>query len=196
LYFEADDGVHGSELWVSDGTEAGTYMVLDFEPGQVGGEPEVLPCANEMAFFLIFRELGRADLFRSDGTASGTQYLNAYMPYYGDALGIDNILYFVGADPGNHYNDELWKSDGTIEGTLRVKDILPGPNGSGPWLFTEVNGLLYFSTGSGLWKSDGTDAGTILVGPGVHAFELANVNGKVFLEGTTIQGTPQTGNCG
>jgi ELWxxDGT repeat protein len=32
LYFGADNGVNGWELWRSDGTDAGTYMVRDIHP--------------------------------------------------------------------------------------------------------------------------------------------------------------------
>src|SRR5262249_55432693 len=34
LYFTADDGVHGRELWQSAGTPAGTFLVRDINPGR------------------------------------------------------------------------------------------------------------------------------------------------------------------
>ena len=33
LYFAADDGSNGTELWSSDGTEGGTSMLDDINPG-------------------------------------------------------------------------------------------------------------------------------------------------------------------
>jgi ELWxxDGT repeat protein len=61
----------------------------------------------------------------------------------------------------------LFKTDGTPEGTVLVKDINPS-GGSSPIYLTNVNGTLFFFASNGtqgfeLWKSDGTEAGTELV---------------------------------
>ena len=63
---------------------------------------------------------------------------------------------------------ELWKTDGTAAGTMRVKDIDPGPGGAEIGLLTRVGTTLFFtantaSAGIELWKSDGTTAGTVMV---------------------------------
>jgi ELWxxDGT repeat protein len=71
---------------------------------------------------------------------------------------------------------ELWRTNGTREGTVLVKDIDPGrttyedypARGSAPRYLTNVNGTLFFTAsrsdlGRELWKSDGTAAGTVLV---------------------------------
>lgn len=62
---------------------------------------------------------------------------------------------------------ELWKSDGTESGTVKVKDIDPGRSSSQPNQFIGVGSTVYFtantSAGRELWKSDGTSSGTVLV---------------------------------
>lgn len=59
---------------------------------------------------------------------------------------------------------ELWKSDGTPDGTVGVKDINPTGNAIvrlNGWL-TDVGGVLHFAANDGvsgteLWRSDGRD---------------------------------------
>ena len=75
-------------------------------------------------------------------------------------------VFFVAEDLAHGF--ELWKTDGTPEGTVLVKDIFPGSTGSSPFYLTDVAGKLFFSAEDGvhggeLWMSDGTSAGTILV---------------------------------
>ncbi len=85
---------------------------------------------------------------------------------------IDSLVEFNGqayfaADDGRT-GGELWKSDGTVEGTVQVLDILPGPDGSQPESLTVVGSELFFTAVDDgnefdLWKTDGTTAGTVLV---------------------------------
>ena len=51
IYFTADDGVHGRELWVTDGTAAGTTLVQDIAPGDSGSHPDSLTAVGNRLFF-------------------------------------------------------------------------------------------------------------------------------------------------
>jgi ELWxxDGT repeat protein len=50
IYFSADDGVHDFELWRSDGTEAGTTMVMDFHPTD-DGYPSLFTLIGDLLLF-------------------------------------------------------------------------------------------------------------------------------------------------
>jgi ELWxxDGT repeat protein len=51
LYFAANDGSSGTELWASDGTLAGTQRVQDIAPGPANANPGGLAIAGDRLFF-------------------------------------------------------------------------------------------------------------------------------------------------
>jgi ELWxxDGT repeat protein len=72
LFFQANDGTRGPELWRSNGTTAGTVMVKDIDPGSVGSNPKYLTNANGTLFFQATNGVSGPELWRSNGAALGT----------------------------------------------------------------------------------------------------------------------------
>ncbi len=81
LFFIANDGAHGDELWRSDGTEAGTVLVKDIYPG-LGAALDYfdtsLIVANDLLFFQANDLVNGQELWRSDGTEAGTEIVKEY----------------------------------------------------------------------------------------------------------------------
>ncbi|HSM13596.1 MAG TPA: hypothetical protein VLA66_05965, partial [Thermoanaerobaculia bacterium] len=123
----------GSELWVSDGTEAGTHLLREIMAG-----PESAAILFPAAFGgrIYFRACDFAhgcELWRTDGSAAGTELVKDIVPgrfssYPSAIQAIGDRLYFAACqwDVGC----ELWISDGSGPGTHRVDDLFPGPDSS------------------------------------------------------------------
>ena len=130
LFFSADDGDHGSELWRSDGTEAGTVMVKDIRPGVSRVFPGDLTDVRVDLFFDGRRRHARPRALeerRHRGRhGDGEGHLAGPVSSDPDLLTASRAHVFFAADDGTH-GGELWKSDGTDAGTVMVKDINPGP---------------------------------------------------------------------
>jgi ELWxxDGT repeat protein len=194
VYFTADDQIHGRELWKTNGTSGGTVLVKEINPTPLtGSNPRSLFDYNGTLVFTADDGLHGQELWKSDGTAAGTLLVKDIFP--GSSSSVDiatpasfavyrGMLYFAANDPVSGV--ELWKTDGTSDGTVLVKDIAP-VGGSNPAGLTVVGDSLYFgtsaATGGGLWKSDGTADGTVLV-KAVSATNLIGVNGTLYFAGT------------
>ncbi len=170
-YFGAWDEQHGYELWRTDGTEAGTELVIDLLPGPVSGLPMDFVTVGSALYFTATDGTGFA-LWTTDGTRVGTvpvkrPDLSEAHPFVKPrrlaAFGTGLILV-----AGYATEPSLWISDGTEAGTARLRALLePGETGWGMdnRLAIAVTGGQAFvsarsSSGWGIWRSDGTVAGT------------------------------------
>ncbi len=141
LIFEADDGAHGDELWISDGTANGTHLFMDLTPGP----------ASTLFDGFSFLVQGKAvtwmdaaglnlglEPWVTDGTVAGTLLLGDLAPgpagsapdYGFGATGPGSQRRMIGMISTPQYGAEPWVTDGTPGGTHLVADINPGPNPS------------------------------------------------------------------
>jgi ELWxxDGT repeat protein len=116
-----DDGVHGTELWRTDGTAAGTMLVTELVPGRWGAIFSGGVSDSSGCYFIANRGSGD-EMWRSDGTAAGTQMLFSALSVGATFLTLPQPY----ARVGNHWLfnawantvDRLWLSDGTANGTM------------------------------------------------------------------------------
>jgi ELWxxDGT repeat protein len=151
------------ELWICDGTEAGTRLVKSFDwyPHSSNSQMGMFFTSHDMLFFRGGALVNQA-LWTSDGTTEGTTKFHdvAITPSYNDArppvLVTENKIYFSGVNGGNVGNVGLWESDGTPGGTREIFD-LEDAEGNAPRDFSFSNGILYFATSqqfsSTLWST-------------------------------------------
>jgi ELWxxDGT repeat protein len=183
LFFTADDGIHGRELWVTDGTTAGTRLFIDLVPGAVGSGAIVELVLGDTLLLRATDAVHGDELWITDGTSQGTFLLKDINPgvassspvsgnpgsnssFARDPTPFLNGFIFL-ANDGVH-GDELWFSDGTTAGTRMIKDTAPGAAHFSAREFRVIDDLVFMRAldqvlGTELWVSDGTAAGTRLV---------------------------------
>ncbi|MCA8972679.1 MAG: hypothetical protein KDC95_23025, partial [Planctomycetes bacterium] len=161
----------GRALWTSDGTNAGTRMVVDVSVDPTMGRVIPGAAAGNKFVFLADDEVHGEQIWATDGTAAGTTRLTSGMA--GNSQLQPGFVEFgtsvlFGWQDATH-GRELWRTDGTVAGTGMFVDVQPGtPSGypNYPDIAT-FRGKVYFAADDGLhglelWSSDGTTAGTQL----------------------------------
>ncbi len=195
LFFTALTLSNGFELWSTDGTT--TSLVKDIDPGFNSSFPLLFNAVfiGSKFYFSASTLNDGTELWGSDGTTLGTQMLKDINPGPGSSdplilldfyssLSLEmahsnlfNGKIFLEANNGTNGN-ELWITDGTLAGTVMVKDINPGADSSLANTYDHIytqNALFISatngSTGYELHRSNGTIAGTtpvIDLYPGVN----------------------------
>jgi len=175
--FAANDGttagLHGFELWITDGSSTGTSLVIDINPGTASSNPSgITAIGNGKALFNGTDATHGGELWVTDGTAAGTSMVRDINPGpSGSTLGsltpLGNGSWVFSATDVTH-GRELWITDGTTAGTSMVEDINPSSDSSPTQFLSLGNGKLVFQATDGthgleLWVTDGSSAGTSLV---------------------------------
>jgi len=202
IFFTAKDATNGEELWVSDGTAAGTHIVKDIYPGATGSNPQWLCVAGNLCFFAAATPAAGTELWVSDGTAGGTKIVKdiypggtSSNPINITALG-NKVLFFAMDEESEALPKMtattperwLWISDGTAAGTVRIGDTPLVGNGDSWWgkiIVTQDGKKAFFDayesvSGETLWVTDGTAAGTVSI--------PTNPDGKANLQWLTAVG--------
>lgn len=204
VFFGASDGIHGHELWRSDGTVAGTRLVADVCPGSCSSIPRNFAAVGNQVFFEADDGFHGLELWKSDGTAAGTALVRDLIPPSNLAIEIHGLTALNGkllfaVSPYNR-SHELWTSDGTAAGTVRLKAFGADTSSNNLEPLARLGGKVFFVApdqdhGRELWMTDGTAAGTVLlkdVNPGPSGSAAGNpertaavAGGKLFFLATS-----------
>ena len=211
LWFLADDGVHGRELWSTDGTPGGTQLELDFAPGadSAWGAPSSrldgrLASLGGALLLALPAPGGGLELWSTDGSGAGTQSV-ALFPSATELAPFQRQRH---AELGGRVvfpiesEDEsvrgVWSSDGSSAGTFRLyaSDALHWMvrDGARAYVVSEL------ALESELRITDGSPLGTTqLAGPGLDLDQVVStpgvLDGGVLYFGARGKNTPQ-GNVG
>lgn len=171
VFFPAWDDEHGDEPWIR--SNGNTRMIANVEPEDAGsGNPVDLFASSERVFLhsdLDGRDYG---VWSSDGTGAGTHLLfDVNEPHERPVprAAVGNIVYLT-------HQRRLWKSDGTPEGTVLVRQFSSSIQAG-----YAANGRAYFEVDGALWTTDGTEAGTIVLA----AKSSARVSNVIAVAGQT-----------
>ncbi|HXC51833.1 MAG TPA: ELWxxDGT repeat protein [Candidatus Limnocylindrales bacterium] len=156
------------------GAQTATRLA-DIEPGSGGSYPFNLTRSGSFVYFSASDSVEGRRLWKTDGTPAGTVPLYDPRPIPNDnhnaqvnaLVDVDGTLFFSPYDGSTP--STLWKTDGTVAGTVHVSDVAPGILAdSTATAGISWNGELYFihydpAYGHQLWRSDGTEAGTVKI---------------------------------
>jgi len=190
VIYRANDGVHGHELWSSNGTPASLIrdMVVDGDlrikysaiaQGGQGQQGFALVYNNLLYFVVDDRQARLEHLWVSDGSDAGTVKLHT-ADNIGNVIAYGGRVYFstVTSDVPS-----IWSTGGTLADTSGfLSESMRNP--------TVANGQLYFMRGISLYRTNGTSDETFLVGTitSTSVSSVVAVNNTLVISATTVNG--------
>jgi ELWxxDGT repeat protein len=177
----------GTELWITDGTAAGTALLKEITPGSASGSPHGLTCLDGVVLFYAHMGANDKELWRTDGTAAGTLPVKSFrgtspnvFTEEAQPIRFGHRIYFAVRSDGH---GRLWRSDGTAAGTEVVKHFADSERiiemtAAGSYLYVVTRQISGAYT---LWRSDGTPnaAGTVALVTGSGITYLRDFYGRL-----------------
>lgn len=167
VYFSAASSGTNTELWRSDGTNAGTVLVQEIRAGGTGSGPNGFATNGSFLFFEANDGTNGMDGYVSNGNIGNFTLLNV-RPGNTDAAIANPTpagtrIYFTANDGSS--GTELWSTDGA---TAVEVDIRAGANSSSPNALTAFGNLVVFECNNGSagiepYVSNGTAGGTFIL---------------------------------
>ena len=209
VLFFADDGIHGNELWRTDGTSEGTFLLKDINPegSSLNFEQpfnDVYEIIDGTLYFIADRSGEEAELWKTDGTEAGTQFIMDPNGSNSNAGRVENLIEHEGEL--YFWSDGLWQSDGTEVGTMKILDY-PTINFVHDFMYSS-GGLIYMVQGisneTEVYVTDGTEEGSFEIldidFPGSESSQPRNffffegltwftAGGVLYITDGTIEGT-------
>ncbi len=200
MYFEANDGIHGFEVWRSDGTVNGTFMLKDINTDvrwQDDEQSRHFTIYNDEVYFWdnskdwsnpeyigpgkLFR------LFRTKGTIETTVLVGEFVgeaygkpPHLVDFKGLLSCVVMTPRTILNKQKSIFYQ----INNSGKITQI--ELHSDGVFDIGVANEQLFFSNKNGLYKSDGTISGTVLVRERGSAFAGVSSGGRFWGDGKLV----------
>jgi ELWxxDGT repeat protein len=166
------------QLWRSDGTAAGTYLLKAFDITNNTNNSGIFSSDASSSvnysidgntiYFNGYDAVNGPELWKSDGTPAGTAMVKDILSGSGGGhpFGFCRVgsttLFFARDSPSNY---QLWQTDGTAGGTQQLVAINSSAQSIAEFYCGLYKGKMYFwandgSNGAEVWYSDGTASGT------------------------------------
>ena len=200
LYFSADNGKYGDEVWTSQGSNNSTKIFKDINKGRSSSSPSDFTSYKSLLYFSANDGKKGQELWMTNGKAKSTERLSDINPGSKSSSPSDLLVFnhklFFAADDGRN-GRELWRYSIKSGTFLMVRDIRSGYGvGSNPSQMTLLNNQIIFAAegntyGRELWISDGNHNSTQLlkdIYPGGFSSNPDDINlmaGDIYFTATT-----------
>lgn len=149
LYFTANDGDHGKELWVLYANETTPKRITDIRQdslSSIANGFKNIAMLNGWVYFSATDTSGDWELWSFDGNGTVNKAADIDTGFYGSSpqylVGYNNKLYFSARTAAN--GTELWQYDPSTQQASLIQDLREGPQSGFPTQLTVFNGKIYF----------------------------------------------------